>query len=584
MGFLSELAGRPGSKAAPRLSSRAAWDRAFRITSKDERLREEPARATRGRSIAGADSAIARLITALRSQAPGGWTDDRFEQSRHYVGIQYVAIHRCGEQLQQAEFQVFRKDPESPEGRVPVRPEDRPEGDRLVRPYDLVQLLERPNNEDYFGDLCYDWNMQMDLTGTALTWMAPSAAGAPMELYPIATAVAVPQAVLNEQYPDGYYRVQPLYPYGPFSSMPSAYSSVGAAIDARWVMRMKYRHPYLRYEGYAPLTALRQHIDEVEMMDRSRTASMRGSMRPSAVLNFPGLEQAAAIPPEEIERIRADFAGQLAGPENHGALYVASPGGKLDPWGTSPVDMDYQGGWEQLVSFVLGGLGITKPAAGMIEDSSYSTLFATMKQLYWQTLDPKCTRFGRVLTRHLAPFFGDGLIVEVRCKPIDDHEVKERKLTLLFNAKAITKGELRTELEMPVGQHDWEKDIAGDPSPGEKEQQQQQGGQPGAPGGAPPATGQAEKPASTIGEPAPEADREPAKAEPANAGTKPADDRMRLADGTKPPQDQEQRRIERSRPRPGRLGTGALGPRMKALPRRKSMYDRVREALANGHR
>ncbi len=97
----------------------------------------------------------------------------------------------------------------------------------------------------------------------------------------------------------------------------------------------------------------------------------------------------------------------------------------------------------------------------MIEDSSYSTLFATMKQLYWQTLDPMSNRISNHLTRKLAPFFGDDLIVEVRCKRIDDHDVKNAKLQLLMAGKAITKNELRKECEFPLTPEDWGSEMAG---------------------------------------------------------------------------------------------------------------------------
>jgi hypothetical protein len=42
-------------------------------------------------------------------------------------------------------------------------------------------------------------------------------------------------------------------------------------------------------------------------------------------------------------------------------------------------DMEFRDGWEQLVSFVhSAGFGVSRPAAGMVETSSYSVLFATL--------------------------------------------------------------------------------------------------------------------------------------------------------------------------------------------------------------
>lgn len=335
------------------------------------------------------------------------------------------------------------------------------------------------------------WNLQMDLTGSALTWMVPNKLGTPYELYPIPTALAIPQPAVNPDYPDGYYRIQPVYPYGPFSSYPTPAAAVGAAIPAQWMMRFKYPHPLIRYEGYSPLTAMRSHIDQHESMDRARWYAMKRGVNPAAVLQFEDMEGAQPFPEEAIERIKADFENEHYGTENWSKLYVTAPGSKLEPFGNRPIDMDFQGGWEQVASFILGGgFGITKPAAGMSEASAYANLFASLKQLYWQTLDPKCSRIARKLTRFLGPYFGDDLIIEVHCKRIDDHEILFQKIDKAVSSKAVTKNGVLKLLDLPVTQEEWGDDIAGDPSPYEKEQQEKQmapegGGMPGMPGGMP---------------------------------------------------------------------------------------------------
>lgn len=497
-----------------------------------------------GRSLVGTDNAYKRLLEALRSNAPGGWSDNRFEQANHYKGITYTAIHRQNEMLTQAEFQVFYKDDNAPDGKRPVTKFDPPQGDRFCRPYDLVELLEKPNRDDSFGDLLSNWNLQMDLTGSALTHMVPNKLGTPFELYPIPTALAIPQPVINEQYPFGYYRIQPVYPYGPFSSYPTPNSSVGAAIPAQWMIRFKYPHPLLRYDGYSPLTAFNLHIDEVESIDRSRFYKMKGSIDPSAVLNSTDAEGAQALPTEEIERILAEFEVQQ-GPQNHGKLHIAAPGWKLEEWGTRPADMEYQAGWEQLVGFVLGGLGITKPAAGMIEDAAYATLFATLKQLYWLTLEPKANRIAQKLTRYLGPFFGDNLIIEIRCRPIDDHEKKDKDLNTLMAGKALTKNEMRKELGYELTKEEWGEDIAGDPSPNELEQQDQQM----------------------------QAQQEEMKLQQQQGDQKLSLDKQKLEQDREEPME-----VTKSRPKTRTLGQGALGPRMKMFGN-KSLYSRIREEI-----
>lgn len=525
--------------------ARATWRDVFgRAANLKEDGLAPPAAApdpNRRRSTASSANAFKMLLAAYQSASPGGWSEDRWEQSRHYVGITYVAVHRCAEQFQQGEFQVYVKDPSTPDGRRPVTPEDPPQAGRRCRPYELVQLLENPNRQDSFGSLLYQFFMQMSLTGTFLNWLVPNEYGYPMEMYPVPTALAVPGPATQPDFPQGYWRIQPVYPYGPFSSYPTPMSAAGATIPAEWVMRVKYEHPYLRYDGYSPLTALRYHVDLVEMIDRSRHYSMRRSIQPSAVLSFEGAEEAQPLPEEEIERIRSEFEQSHQGPENAGNIFVTPPGGKLDQWGVRPAEMDYRNGWDQIVSFVLGGYGITKPAAGMIEDASYSTLFATMKQLYWQTLDPLCSRISSSLTKHLAPYFGDNLQVVVNAKRIDDHDVKLAKLGMLASSAALTVNELRKELDMPATPEPWGAERVGMP----------------AGPGFPPLS----NPLGLVQKPGPG---------PGGLEEEHLQDASRLL-----PQE-----VSNSRPTPGAAGDGALGPYNQVGMTRKSLEDALARLAA----
>lgn len=456
-----------------------------------------------GRSVLSAgETAFTRLLQALRSNAPGGWSDDRYEQTqRHFTGITYVAIHRLSMQMSRAEFQVYRSDDAHPDGKRPVTRKDPPTSRRYaelnVRPWDLVELLKKPNNQDTFGRLMYRWTQQKLLTGSALTWMVPNRLQHPYELYSIPTALAIPQPAVNPEYPQGFYRIQPVYPYGPFSSFPAPASSVGAPIGGQWMMRMFYPHPLLRYEGYSPQTGMRLHIDSIEMIDRARHYMMRRGIYPSAVLNGTDAEGAAELDDTQIEQLRAMFEAEHMGPENMGRLFVAYAGWKLEQWGQAPADMAFEGGWEQLMGFILGGgFGISSPAAGMVETSSYQTLFATMKQLHLTTLEPEAEDIGATLTRTLGPFFGDDLIVQVRCPRIDDHELKFSKLGLAMQGKCMTKNELRHELDLPMTHEPWGADIAGEPP-----QQQGAPGMPGIPGaGGPPQGAEVMTPADAEGQ------------------------------------------------------------------------------------
>lgn len=429
--------------------------------------------------ITSEGAAFKRLLQAMRSMAPGGWSDDRWEATmRHYVGAVYVASNRICRQYSQAEFQVYQRDPYHQDGRRPVS-----------KDHDLVKTLEHPNPQDTFGKLMWRWGQQLHLTGTALTWMVPNKLGTPYELYCIPTCIAIPQPAINPDFPDGFYRIQPVYPYGPFSSYPTPVSAVGAPIPAEWMMRFQYPHPLLRYEGYAPLTALNMEIDEFQSIGRSRWYKMKRGVKPSAVLNMDNVEGAQQWPEEEIERIKAIYEAALQGPENWGNLFVAGPGMRLEEWGMSPQEMDFPQSWEQMLGFIMGaGFGISKPAAGMVDTSSYSTLWAAIKQLQVVTVQPDLDDIAKDLTRHLCPFFGDDLFIEIKCKRIDDHDLMISKINTGITAKCLTKNQVLRLLDLPTTKEQWGDEIAGtEPQPaGGMEQMlggqgQQQAGGPQAP-------------------------------------------------------------------------------------------------------
>jgi hypothetical protein len=554
MGYLNNLAKKQKSFVnAATAPSRALWQDVFGDAGviKETIPPPTPPGGSWGRSTVSSDNAFKRLVQAMRSNAPGGWSDDRWEQSRHFTGIAYVAIHRQNELLTQAEFQIYEKDPSHPDGMRPAN---------SAGAKALADLLEKPNSEDSFGDVLANINLQMDLTGKALLWMVPNGYGTPFEIYSIPNCLAIPQPVVNPDYPNGYYRIQPVYPYGPFSSYPTPASAVGAAIPAEWMIEFKYPHPILRYDGYSPLTALRLHLDEIESMDRSRWYSMKRNINPSAVLSFENEDGFVDLPEAEVERIRAEFENEHQGPENAGRLFVTS--GKLSPFGTSPRDMDYQSGWDQLTSFALGGFGVTKPAAGMVDDSSYASLYAALKQLYWLTLNPKVDRIARKLTRVLAPHFGENLIVVIRCKRIDDEDITFKRLDKGLQGKCITKNELRKMIDLPVTQEMWGEQIAGIEDLASMQ-------------GLPPGAAPNMMPGQMPGEVPPDMNIE-AQILPNQNPNQLEESGMRDVDFDM---------IGRGQPEPEKvLSGGSLGPR-KSLNnyKKKSMYDMTMEVLSNGH-
>jgi phage portal protein BeeE len=575
MGFIAQLAKGRKDVAFPGMDGgRRLWDRTFGRTKEGDESNFPVVRPTLGasgggsfgRSITSSTAATIRLIQAMRSMAPGGWSDDRWTESKKWTDVRYLAGHRIGEQMLQAEVEVFHQVGPGKDDKKPVHPDDPPQGGRLHSPYDLVKLLKHPNNDDTFGELMYATHQQMMLTGMALTWMLPNEGGVPMQLFPIPTALAIPQPAINPDYPDGFYRIQPVYPYGPFSSYPTPSTSVGAPIDARWILRIKYTHPFLRYDGWSPQTALNMEFDTVQQMAESRWNALKKVIDPSAVLSTQSTGEAAegtaGFPEAEIERMLAEIENEKQGTSNVGKLFIPPPGWKLEPWMNNLRDLQYTEGWEQMVSFLMAALGISKEAAGMIGSTAYAQLFAALKQLHWLTLDPLCYRIAQKFTMHLGHFFGDNLVIEIKPKKIDDHEVIFNKINAAQTAVAIKKGEVRKLLDLPLTGEEWEEDMAGDPSPKQEQQMQEE---------------------QQAAQQQQQQEGDMAKEQAAKDGE--LQDKQTQLEGAKEGLEwvDDKNSVDKERPKTGSLNAGSLGPKMKSLRVKSSdLRSKYKRVTTNG--
>lgn len=384
------------------------------------------------------------LLSALRSRAPGQWSANLLELSRHFTSAVFLAINSMGNHAAAADVKCWE------------RSLDLTDGDReLGWDEPLVQLIRNPNNDDSTGDFLYQIAQQLSLTGMALVWMPRTTTlEIPSELYVIASASALPWPP-SPLHPHGSYLIQPYYPYGPFSTVPSCQSAAGARIPAEQIIRIKNAHPFLRYDGYAVLTALNRQIDTIDAIDLSRWQTQTKGVDPTLALEF----DPSIIDPSQTDmaRLREQIENLYAGPL--GKRIMLNPvGTKVTKISQSPADMAWQEGWSQLVDFVLAAYGVPKAVAGLQDDVSYSTLYSSLKQYYTLSLNPLLRKIGDKLNKHLVtPFFGDDLYVTLTGQQIEDADLLERQLATDATMGVRKRNEIRKlrglePLEGPEGE------------------------------------------------------------------------------------------------------------------------------------
>ena len=368
----------------------------------------------------------------MRSQAPGQWSQNVFELSRHFTGSAYLAINTLAKHAMDSSFSIYERtdDPDAPNGEV------------QLPWYDPAALLfEDPNPVDTFSDLMYQTVQQLSITGMALTWAPPSDThDEPKELYSIPTANCWPLPQ-SPTYPHGAYRVLP-YPFGMLAT-PVGQIASGAVIPAEQISRTKNAHPYLRYDGYAVMTAIGQQIDTLEAIDQSRNSTMQQGAEQSL-----GLESTAAngqdLDENDIKRFRKQLEVVYAGPKNAGKIFIPPFGWKLSQISTTPKDMAWQEGWSQVLDFCLAAFGVPKAVAGLQDAVSYATLYSSLRAFCLFSLGPIVRQIARSWNKHIVrPSWGPEIGLRIKAPEFKDETLEETKLANDLKCGALTLKEWR---------------------------------------------------------------------------------------------------------------------------------------------
>ncbi len=391
------------------------------------------------------------LADQLRRDVAGQWTDNRLEQSAHYRGVIYVAIRAIMDAIYSTTIQLNRKHRKFHatslrrlEKALPT-PAANTE-DEQFRPFDdpghsLVKLMDRPNRTETFNELLAQLVLQYHLTGSGLMWANPNDYDVPAELYVIPTALAYAQPATPD-FPEGWWRVTSYYPSGGYGILPSPLMGGGAPVDARDIFVFKNPHPLWRWDAMSPLTAVSTQLDVLEAIDLSRWSAMESGLTPDMVIMAPGVNQ------KQLDVWLEKLKQTNIGKRNH--RKVMAVGGdqgdaKFDVKfpSQSAKDMDFTGGWDQMVAFALAAFGVPKSVAGLATTGSYAELYAALKQFHTLTLRPLVARMGEWLTRHLAHIWGEDFAIQLDLPTIDDQQLQETQLATDLAHDGLTYNEYR---------------------------------------------------------------------------------------------------------------------------------------------
>lgn len=396
------------------------------------------------------------LLDQFRANPPGVWLDNKYEESQHHRGVPFVAINAIMDVLHCASVTVGRRKRSKNKSTLPA-------GDKLtksiatqqqgssanedyepVSDHPICRLIQQPNPNDTFGQILSYLALQNRLTGVGPLWTVPNEDGKPVELYALPTALTTPQWQKTPEFPHGAWRVQPFYASGGLGYLPGPFSGTGVIVPNDEIKRFMEPHPLFRWDGKSPLSAGAFQLDVLEEIDQARWAAFDHGVTMDAVLQVDGFDE------PQIARLEAKMEAKHQGARNHRRFLILSgqlgtEKTRLNSFSQSPKEMDFNASWEQMVGFVLAIFGVPKSVAGLSMASSYSELYAALRQFY-QRQKAFAFRLAEFLTKAIAwPYckFPGEYRVQVELPTLDDPDLQEKQLGLDCQYDTVLYNEVR---------------------------------------------------------------------------------------------------------------------------------------------
>jgi phage portal protein BeeE len=391
------------------------------------------------------DTPVGRSV--ITGQMGTVWASDHIEESKHFTGWNYVAIHTVAKQFSAATVSVKRvvAEDSAPGYKTKDATPDSP-GSRGVPIHDhhVLRLIKRPNPMQCQAEWLYQIAQQIRLTGRAYIWEIRNAYGIPIQEWVLPTAWMRPFMGPCEQYPLGAYWVSPQFQG--MSGAPLLQSiNAGFPLDVREVIPVGWPHPLYPGDGQSPLSACALQIDIAEQQDKATNASFQNEVRPGLVVNF---DKDVILSEPEQDRLDQILKSRKAGSSNAWeSLWLR--GCTVDNFGRSPAELDFVQGRDQSRNTLLAIQQVSAAAAGVTETTAYASFVAAMKQTIELSVQPDLNLLASALTHRWRPIWGDDFEVCLDAKNYDDPVVKLQYIQAKQASKAYTRNEIRAEFGDP---------------------------------------------------------------------------------------------------------------------------------------
>jgi HK97 family phage portal protein len=294
----------------------------------------------------------------------------------------------------------------------------------------LLDLLDKPNNEEVKSDALYILNSHRKLAGdafwlkvrtgrqvTSLRHLQPDK----VELHLRTPSPEDPTAIENYEYKDVIDGVEIKVIYAPED-----------------IIHIKKPNPDNQFRGLGVVEAMSETID----VDNLTNEVTKNFFKKGAITNFV-LSTDAKITPDQLKRLRAELRQDYSGPANAYKTMILGGGLKPEKIAFSNKDMEFLGQLEWYRDKIMSGFGNTLASLGMLDDVNRATHESAMIEWKRVTCKPDMEAIVNALNEYLVPEFGDNLLLGYTDPIPEDREDQRAEATELYSAGIITLNESR---------------------------------------------------------------------------------------------------------------------------------------------
>lgn len=371
-----------------------------------------------------------------------GWTNNRYEQVKHFQGWQFIAIDSIAKKIACQRPGVYRvhqfaepkkrqkclAGPYKRKAMADLKPHE--DLEPLPPEYPLCQLFQNPNPPDTSYDLWYETILYLLLTGNSYWWLPKNGLGKPAEIWCLPAHWVWP--IFDQDCDLVAYELRPLL------------GSVGTCrLDADDVVHFKFKNPLSKIDGYSPLAAIANWIDVAESIDKARYHAFDNGGNPGMIAL---LDDETVDPTDaEVEQFETKLAHKFRGVTKTGRITALSGVKDLKPYTTTPAEMAYVESDDQARDKVLAGFRVSKVLAGISTEVNRASHEGAVLSFCENTINPLLFQLGATITEKVATRFDPRLRVSwMDCTP-DDPAQKLAEQTADVAAGATTPNEIRQE-------------------------------------------------------------------------------------------------------------------------------------------